>query len=62
MILVIKYIIAVLLLALVILMPAYLAGKTEQNKTNTARVRCASWLLGWTIIAWIWSLFRATSK
>ncbi|MBR4475639.1 MAG: hypothetical protein IKP05_03075 [Alphaproteobacteria bacterium] len=59
---IVKYIIAILLLALVIIMPSYLAGKTEQDKTNTTRIRCASWLLGWTVIAWLWSLFRSTVK
>ncbi|MBO4625668.1 MAG: hypothetical protein J5679_00115 [Alphaproteobacteria bacterium] len=57
-----KYIIALVLLAIVILMPAYLARQSGQDKTNMARTRIASWLLGWTFIAWIWSLFRSTHK
>ena len=62
MIVYIKYIIAILLLALVITMPAYLARQSELDKTDMTRTRIASWLLGWTIIAWLWSLFRSTKK
>jgi len=60
MLVVVKYIIAICLLALVICMPAYLAQQSGLDKTNMTRVRIGSWLLGWTLIAWIWSLFRST--
>lgn len=58
----IKYIIAILLLCLVIFMPAYLARQSGLDKTNMTRTRIANWLLGWTIIGWLWALFRSTSK
>lgn len=58
----IKYIVAILLLAFVILMPAYLARQTGKDKTDTVRIRIGSWLLGWTVIAWLWSLFKSTQK
>jgi len=62
MIIVIKYIVAICLLAFVFLMPAYLARQSGQDKTNMVRTRIASWVLGWTAIAWLWSLFHATHK
>jgi len=62
MMIVIKYIIAILLLAFVICLPAYLARQSELDKTDMVRTRIASWLLGWTFIAWLWSLFRSTIK
>ena len=58
----IKYAIAILLLALVVLLPAYLAQVTGKDKTDMARIRIGSWLLGWTVIAWFWSLFKSTEK
>jgi len=58
----IKYFVAILLLAFVILLPAYLARQTSKDKTDTVRIRIASWLLGWTGIAWLWSLFKSTQK
>ena len=58
----VKYIIAILLLGIVIFLPAYLACKTDKDKTNTARIRIGSWLLGWTGIGWLWSLFKSTQK
>jgi len=58
----VKYIIAILLLAFVICLPAYLARQSDLDKTDMTRTRIASWLLSWTFIAWIWSLFRATRK
>ena len=58
----IKYIIAILLLAFVILLPAYLATQTGKDKTDTTRIRIGSWLLGWTGIGWLWSLFKSTQK
>ena len=58
----IKYIVAILLLAFVVLLPAYLARQTSKDKTDMARVRIASWLLGWTGIAWLWALFKSTTK
>lgn len=58
----IKSIVAIILIAIVILAPAYLAQQTKQDKTNMTRIRIGSWLLGWTFIAWLWSLFKSTKK
>jgi hypothetical protein len=58
----IKYVVAILLLGFVVCLPAYLAQQTKKDKTDMARIRIASWLLGWTFIAWLWSLFKSTQK
>ena len=58
----IKYVLAALLLAFVILLPAYLAVQTGKDKTDSVRIRIGSWLLGWTGIAWLWALFKSTKK
>ena len=58
----IKYILAIVLIAAVVLAPAYLAQQTKKNKTDMTRIRIGSWLLGWSVIAWVWALFESTKK
>ena len=57
-----KYIIAIVLIALVLFAPAYLARQTNKDKTDMVRIRIGSWLLGWSVVAWIWALFASIRK
>lgn len=57
-----KYAICVLLLVTIILAPAWIARQNGKGKPDMHAVRLASWIFGWSIIAWIWSLFWATRK
>ena len=58
----IKYIVAILLIAAVVLAPAYFAQQTQKDKTDMTRIRIGSWLLGWSVVAWIWALFKSVQK
>ena len=58
----IKYIVAIILIAAIVCAPAYLAKQTKKDKSNMARIRIGSWLLGWSVIGWIWALFESTKK
>lgn len=57
-----KYAICVILLIAIILAPAWIARQNDKGKPDMHAVRLASWVFGWSIIAWIWSLFWATRK
>ncbi|MEE1029583.1 MAG: hypothetical protein UIC65_01005 [Alphaproteobacteria bacterium] len=57
-----KYAICVILLIAIILAPAWIARQNGKGKPDMHAVRLASWVFGWSIIAWIWSLFWATRK
>lgn len=57
-----KYIIAIWLIAVVLSAPAYIAQQTKKDKTDMVRIRIGSWLLGWSVIAWVWALFESTRK
>ena len=57
-----KYIIGTLLVLGVILAPAWLARQNGRGKPDMHAVRLASWVFGWSIISWLWSLFWATKK
>lgn len=59
---VLKYAICVLLLFVIILAPAWIARQNDKGKPDMHAVRLASWIFGWSLIAWIWSLFWATRK
>lgn len=61
-IIILKYIIAVALIAIIILAPAWMAAQTKKDKTDTTMIRIGSWVLGWTVIGWLWSLFRGSKK
>ncbi|MBR2286280.1 MAG: hypothetical protein IJ866_02395 [Alphaproteobacteria bacterium] len=58
----IKYIVAIILVVAVFCAPAYLAGQTGRDKTDMTKIRVGSWLLGWSIIGWLWALFKASKK
>ena len=57
-----KYAICVLLLITVILAPAWIARQNGKGKPDMHAVRLGSWIFGWSIIGWLWSLFWATRK
>ncbi|MBP3544686.1 MAG: hypothetical protein J6J82_00035 [Alphaproteobacteria bacterium] len=57
-----KYAACVLLLISIILAPAWIARQNGKGKPDMHAVRLASWIFGWSIIAWVWSLFWATRK
>ncbi|MBO4480828.1 MAG: superinfection immunity protein [Alphaproteobacteria bacterium] len=61
-ILIAKYIAATIILACVILTPAYLAAKNGKDKFVAMRVRVASWVFGWTGVGWLLALFWAVKK
>ncbi len=58
----VKYVVAIWLIVVVLSAPAYLAQQTKKDKTEMTKIRIASWLLGWSVIAWIWALFTASKK
>jgi hypothetical protein len=57
-----RYALCVLLLIIVILAPAWIARQNGKGKPDMHAVRLGSWVFGWSIIAWVWSLFWATKK
>lgn len=61
-VLIIKYIVASIIVTTIILAPAWLARQTGKNKQDMILVRLASWVLGWTGIGWLWSLFWSSKK
>ena len=42
--------------------PAYIARQTKKDKTDMFKVRVASWLLGWTGVGYLLSLYWAVKK
>ena len=60
--LIIKYILAFCIVTVIVLAPAWLARQTGKNKQDMILVRLASWIFGWTIIGWLWSLFWSSKK
>ena len=57
-----KYAISILIIAVIVLAPAWLARQTGKNKQDMILVHLASWIFGWTGIGWLWSLFWASKK
>ena len=60
--LIIKYVLGVMLTIGVIFAPAWIARQNGRGKPDMHAVRLASWIFGWSIIGWLWSLFWATRK
>ena len=60
--LIIKYALGVILTIGVIFAPAWIARQNGRDKPDMHAVRLASWIFGWSIIGWLWSLFWATRK
>ena len=57
-----KYALCAIILIIIILAPAWIARQNGKGKPDMHAVRLASWIFGWSIIAYIWSLFWATRK
>jgi len=59
---IIKYTVAVMILVCIVLAPAYLAAINERDKLDKMRVRCGVLLFGWSVVGWMYALFRAARK
>ena len=46
----------------ILLAPAYLSCANKSSAYNKMRVRCGSWLFGWSIIGWFFALFVSMKK
>ena len=57
-----KYAVAAMILLIIGLAPAWLARQTQKDKLDMVMIRCASWLLGWTGVGWLWALWTAVRK
>ncbi|MBR4892252.1 MAG: hypothetical protein IKZ34_03685 [Alphaproteobacteria bacterium] len=57
-----KYAVCVLILIAIILAPAWIARQNGKGKPDMHAVRLGSWVFGWSIIGWLWSVFWATRK
>lgn len=60
--LIIKYILAIVILACIFLFPSYLAAITSKSKYDNMRVRMSSWIFGCFFIGWIFALFVSAKK
>ena len=60
--LVTKYILGIIIAVAIILAPAWLARQTKKSKQDMILVRLGSWILAWTGIGWLWSLFWSSKK
>ncbi len=60
--LIIKYVACTTIAIGIILAPAWIARQNGRGKPDMHAVRLASWIFGWSIIGWLWSLFWATRK
>lgn len=60
--LIIEYAIGILIVAGIIMAPAWVARQNGKGKPDMHAVRLASWVFGWSIIGWIWALYWATKK
>lgn len=59
---IVKYVACAAILIGIVCAPAWVARQNGKGKPDMHAVRLASWIFGWSIIAWIWSLFWATKK
>ena len=57
-----RYVAAVCILVCILFAPAYLAFKNKRSKYDCMRVRCGSWLFGWSFIGWLFALFISAKK
>ena len=61
-VMVIQYIAGILIIIGIVCAPAWIARQNGHGKPQMYAVRLGSWIFGWSIIAWLWSVFRATKK
>jgi len=57
-----KYAVAITLIIVVALAPAWIARQNKKNKMQMVWVRIYSWLFGWTGIGWLIALYIAAKK
>jgi len=60
--LVLKYIAAIIIFACIVLTPAYLASANGRSKYDKMRVRMGSLMFGWSFIGWLFALFISAKK
>lgn len=60
--LVLKYIAAIIIFVCIVLTPAYLASANDRSKYDKMRVRMGSLMFGWSFIGWIFALFISAKK
>jgi len=61
-ILVVKHIFYICIFIVLFLAPSYLARANGKDAYNMLIVRMSSWLLGWTLIGWLFALYWAVKK
>ncbi len=57
-----KYILAISIIIVIFMAPAWLAKQTKKDKNTNGFVRLASWVFGWTIVGWLVALYLAAKK
>lgn len=60
--LIIKYLVALTIVFVIVMAPAWVARQTGKGKQDMILVRLASWVFGWSIIGWLWALFWGAKK
>ena len=58
----VKYAIALAVVIVIMLAPAWVARQTKKSKYIMLWVRIYSWLFGWTGIGWLVALYIAVKK
>ena len=58
----VKYALCILIIIGILMAPAYIARKNGKGKPDMHAVRIASWVFGWSVIGWLWSLYWAVRK
>ena len=59
---VIKSVCTIVILICIILTPAYLACANNRSKYDRMRIRCGSWMFGWSFVGWLFALFISAKK
>ncbi len=57
-----KYLACILILAAIVLLPAWVARQTGKEKLDMVIIRISSWLFGWTGVGWLYALYLAARK
>ncbi|MDR1696652.1 MAG: hypothetical protein LBR41_00295 [Rickettsiales bacterium] len=61
--LILKYILAIVIVAAIFFAPAWIASQRKLNKLpDMGMVRCSSWLFGWTGLGWLFGLCHAFTE
>ncbi len=61
-ILYVKYVLCILITIGIFMAPAWVARQNGKGKPDMHAVRLGSWVFGWSIVGWLWSLFWAVRK